>query len=313
MITNFRGLQERLQRLDGFEDLRSYENLALDFLRALADSAPTKIVAPNCPNYIFYQYGPEQGHRITRPLNTDLFVKGPSVFQTQLKKFHAILDVIARWKSDSEQKLAARDLPPQVLDSVLYTIQQSLGSIADSLSETNQARKRAGQLFEGLIKLTICSTGLPCEGRVVKLPLPGHADRTMSYELDMVISRENVIVASETRLLLPNEIVGSVKTTSKDRIDKIFLDKFMMSRLLERNVRVVAVFLHDVQRARHKDSRFGINSTFKSNHFLGYSIALQPLDGVYYVDPRPAMATDPELAKQIGSFSSFLVRDLWRL
>ena len=29
-------------------------------------------------------------------------------------------------------------------------------------------------------------------------------------------------------------------------------------------------------------SNFGIASTFKSNHFLGYTIALNRLDGVYY-------------------------------
>ncbi len=45
------------------------------------------------------------------------------------------------------------------------------------------------------------------------------------------------------------EVVGSVKTTSKDRLDKIFLDKYLLTRLIGRDIPVVAIFLHDAQRA----------------------------------------------------------------
>jgi hypothetical protein len=120
-------------------------------------------------------------------------------------------------------------------------------------------------------------------------------------------------VASETRLIHPKEIVGSVKTTSKDRIDKIFLDKFLLTKLLGRPVPVVTIFLHDVQRSKKGNSIFGINSTFKSNHFLGYTLALNRLDGVYYVDPRPEMMTNERLREQISDFSRFLTHDLWAL
>jgi hypothetical protein len=110
-----------------------------------------------------------------------------------------------------------------------------------------------------------------------------------------------------------HELIGSVKTTSKDRIDKVFLDKFMLSKFLGRSISVIAIFLHDVQRAKKQGSIFGINSTFKSGHFLGYSIALNPLDGVYYVDPRPNMVTDARLSREVSEFSKLLVDDLWVL
>jgi len=168
-------------------------------------------------------------------------------------------------------------------------------------------------LFENLVKLILKDIGIECEPRTVKLPIPGNPGRTMSYELDLVFSRDKAIVTAESPYLQPTEIVGSVKTTSKDRIDKIFLDKFLLTRLLERDVPVIAIFLHDVQRARKAGSNFGINSTFKSNHFLGYTIALNKLDGVYYVDPRPDMTTNELLRSQISPFSSLLVRDLWVL
>jgi hypothetical protein len=152
-----------------------------------------------------------------------------------------------------------------------------------------------------------------CEPRTISIPIPGYPGYEMPYELDLVFSRNKAIVASETRFIDVTEIVGSVKTTSKDRIDKIFLDKYLLTKLLGRDVPVIAIFLHDVQRAKKGQSIFGINSTFKSNHFLGYTVALNRLDGVYYVDPRPEMVTNGRLREQIADFQTFLVRDLWRL
>ena len=135
----------------------------------------------------------------------------------------------------------------------------------------------------------------------------------MSYELDLVFSRDKAVITSETQFIHPSEVVGSVKTTSKDRIDKIFLDKRMLTSLLGRDIPIIAVFLHDVQRARRGNSIFGVNSTFKSSHFLGYTVALNRLDGVYYVDPRPVMVQDERLREQIQDFQQFLVSDLWTL
>lgn len=155
------------------------------------------------------------------------------------------------------------------INKVVYTVQQAVGSVGDSFDNPNQSRKRVGQLFETLVKLIIQEVGLACEPRTISIPIPGYPGYEMSYELDLVFSRNKAIVTAETKFIHVTEIVGSVKTTSKDRIDKVFLDKYLLTKLLGRNVPVVAVFLHDVQRARRGKSIFGINSTFKSNHFLG--------------------------------------------
>lgn len=93
----------------------------------------------------------------------------------------------------------------------------------------------------------------------------------------------------------------------------MFLDKYLLTKLIGRDIPVIAIFLHDVQRATRGNSIFGINSTFKSNHFLGYTVALTRLDGVYYVDPRPEMRTNARLREQIRDFQQFLVKDLWSL
>ena len=155
--------------------------------------------------------------------------------------------------------------------------------------------------------------GLQCEPRTISLPVPNFPGYVMHYQLDLVFSRQKAILTSETAHIHPTEIVGSVKTTSKDRIDKLFLDKYLLRKLLGRDVPVVAIFLHDVQRAARKDSQFAINATFKTGHFLGYTVALTNLDGVYYVDPRPDMLTNPRLTKHIHRIEQFLTRDMWAL
>lgn len=300
--------------LKSLNSISEYYDLTHQYLTYLAKEKPTQIISPTNTNYRFFQYSKLFGHKITRPLNFDLYEYRAGAFKTKFGRFNDLLTALRKRKRPLDMDSRPGSFVTSGgVDSIVYTIQQSIGTIADSLEDSNQARKRVGQLFETLVKLILKEVGVECESRRVCLPIPGNPGRTMSYELDLVFSRDKAIVTAESPYLQPTEIVGSVKTTSKDRIDKIFLDKFLLAKLLERDVPVIAIFLHDVQRARKGGSNFGINSTFKSNHFLGYSIALNKLDGVYYVDPRPEMTSNELLKSQIDSFSSFLVRDLWVL
>jgi len=307
-------LQELVKEPDSFDSLQVYFDATISFLELIADMQPTRIVSPTDNSYIFFQFSGEFQHKITRPLNTHIFCDERNDFSSEFDWFVSFLTDLKKKQSKAArmpkyEKFLAR----KGVERVIYTIQQSIGSIGDAFENPNQARKRVGMLFEQLIMLVIKELGLECESRTIKLPLPGHSGYTMSYELDLVISRNKAIVASETSIIGMHELIGSVKTTSKDRIDKVFLDKFMLSKFLGRPIPVIAIFLHDVQRAKKQGSIFGINSTFKSNHFLGYSIALNPLEGVYYVDPRPNMVTDARLSREVSEFSKLLVDDLWVL
>jgi len=295
-----------------FNKLDDYLKICHSFLSFRERTSPTRIISPSQSNYVFYQYGEDYRHRITRPLNIDLFFESASEFKVAFEKFMDFLeDLRLHQQVAIEKKINKKFLESKKINRVVYTIQQSVGSIGDSFENPNQSRKRVGQLFEGLIKLIIQEVGFQCESRTIKIPIPGHSGFKMSYELDLVFSRDKAIIASETEFILPSEVVGSVKTTSKDRLDKIFLDKYLLTKLIGRDIPVVAIFLHDVQRAKKGHSIFGINSTFKSNHFLSYTVALNKLDGVYYVDPRPAMTTNIRLSKYIQDFQHFLLKDLW--
>lgn len=307
-------LQARVQDNSAFTRLDDYFRICYLFLIYVETEKPTRIISPSQSNYIFYQYGEDYGRAITRPLNTQLFIESLGNFQTAYDRCIVFLDELRLHQEKAGDSEAGRHyLESKTINAVVYTIQQSTGAITDSFRNPNQARKRAGQLFEGLIQLIVKTIGLESEPRTVNLPIPGYPGYSMSYELDLVLSRNKVILPSESTFIHQSEIVGSVETTSKDRIDKIFLDKYLLTKLLGRDVPVIAIFLHDVQRARRGNTIFGINSTFKSNHFLGYTVALNKLDGVYYVDPRPEMMGNERLREQIADFQHFLVEDIWKL
>ncbi len=313
-VTTLGDLQESVRDRSAFKKLDDYLTIGRAFLSYAQHEQPTRVVSPTQPNYIFYQYGPEFAHKITRPLNIDLLIESVPQLENAFGRFITLLADLRKYQAAAaERDSALQHIESREVDRVIYTVQQAIGCIGDSFEDTNQARKRAGQLFETLVKLIIQEVGIDCEPRTINIAIPGHPGYKMSYELDLVFSRNKAILTSETRLIQPSEVVGSVKTTSKDRIDKIFLDKHLLTKLLGRDIPVVAVFLHDVQRARRGNSIFGINTTFKSNHFLGYTVALNRLDGVYYVDPRPEMLSDYRLREQIHDFQQFLLRDLWTL
>ncbi|MDW8148378.1 MAG: hypothetical protein RMJ48_19035 [Roseiflexaceae bacterium] len=307
-------LQASVRDTSAFNRLEDYYHLYKAFLELMQKMRPTRIISPTHTNYVFYQYDATYSYKITRPLNTSLFIESENEFDPAFQRFVSFLADLKQYRDTIlDRENAKRYVKTLEINRVVYTVQQSIGSIGDSFQNPNQSRRRVGQLFEILVKLIIQEVGLECEPRTISIPIPDYPGYEMSYELDLVFSRNKAIVAAETRFIHETEIVGSVKTTSKDRIDKIFLDKYLLTRLLGRDVPVIAIFLHDVQRAKAGNSIFGINSTFKSNHFLGYTVALNRLDGVYYVDPRPEMLTNDRLREQIRDFQTFLVKDLWEL
>jgi hypothetical protein len=307
-------LQASVQDRNGFAHLGDYLLFARSYLRYLREERLVRVVSPTHRDYCFFQYPENHEHRITRPLNTALFLEDSEQYEAAFGRAVTFLGDLRRTGGRvAETRSGRRYLAAGELNAVVYTAQQSVGCVGDSFRSPNQARKRVGQLFERLVKLAIQEVGVECEPRTVRLPVPGFDGYTMPYELDVVFSRSRAVITSETEHIRPHEVVGSVKTTSKDRIDKIFLDKHMLRTLLGRDIPVVALFLHDVQRASRGASIFGVASTFKKNHFLGYTVALNRLDGVYYVDPRPEMFTEERLREQIGDFQRFIGRDLWTL
>jgi len=279
-----------------FKILPDFLNFAEVYLDYAATKLQAVIVSQNENHYQFYQYGSDGGYQITRPINSKLMYSVAD-FIAAKKSFAGILKDAKNVKSDDDR---------QVINRVVYTLQMSIGSALDALpaGKSNTARKINGDLFEHLIRLVIRGIGVDCKSGVVQIPvmLRGKEQFRMSYQHDLIVKRNDEI-----------KLIGSIKTSSKDRIDKIFIDKFLYSKLTNTNTPHVAVFLNDVQRKNGKQkNKYGINSTFLPGHFRGYTVKLNPLDGVYYCDIRPNMLTEKILKKQIRTFDHLLCDDIWK-
>lgn len=285
-----------------FGNLGDYIDFARRYLAFVADprNLQAEIVSQNETHYRFFQYREAGHHNITRPLNSRLMIAADDFD----RRSAAMLEALGH----------AADIRPEDTDrrnlfaATIYTLQQAIGATLDALpaGQSNKARKVNGDLFERLIQLLVVATGVDCTGGEVRVPVivGGVTLFKMRYQHDLVIRSGEAI-----------KVIGGVKTSGKDRLDKVFVDKFLYGRLTGRSVPHVAIFLNDVQRkTRPKVANwYGVGSTFLPGHFKGYTVKLNPLDGVYYCDLRPNMATDPLLAAHIRTIDHFFCRDLWDL
>jgi hypothetical protein len=106
----------------------------------------------------------------------------------------------------------------------------------------------------------------------------------------------------------PGEIVISLKTSSKDRLGKIFIDKLLLNKFVGHEVKVVGIFLNDVQRKETNN----ISYTFVSGLFMVYTKFLTKLEGMYFIDIPPQTKELP-YSNYISPFSKFIIEDVWKL
>lgn len=285
---------------ENFQTIQNYISFCRNYLEFIANGLQARIVSQNENHYQFYQYTNDGHYNITRPINTNLMYDA-EIFEIAYNQFLQVLE-----------QLRDRQLPEeslrQVLICTIYTLQQTIGATLDALpsGKSNQARKVNGDLFERLIRLLIAYLNIDCVSGTIQVPIRddnGVILFNTTYQHDLLISQDNEL-----------KIIGSVKTSSKDRIDKIFVDKFLYNKLTSTDLPHIAIFLNDVQRKKTKhQNRYGINATFLPGHFKAYTIKLNPLDGVYYCDIRPNMMRDTLLAQHIQTIDNFFYRDIWNL
>jgi hypothetical protein len=279
-----------------FLTIKDYINFCKIYLEFAVDGLQAVIVSQNENHYRFYQYKREGHFNITRPINSNLIYSIGDVSKID-RDFLKVLKAVKDLRKD--------DCNRDIIKRGIYTIQQSIGAALDALpaGQSNTARKVNGDLFERFIQLLIKEIGIKCESGTVQVPvyLNNEFQFNMSYQHDLLLYKNSDL-----------KVIGSVKTSSKDRIDKIFMDKFLYCRLTNTTLPHIAIFLNDVQRKNgRRESEYGINATFLSGHFKVYTVKLNPLDGVYYCDIRPNMLTEELLKKHIRTIDHFFCNDIW--
>lgn len=290
-------IANKASRKEHFSDLKGYITFCTEFLRYTKDHLQAVIVSQNESRYQFYQYDVSGNFQITRPINSELMYDSDN-FAAVSEDYTRILKNI---RTANKKDIGIRE----IINNGTYTIQQSIGAALDGLpaGKANTARKLNGDLFEHFVRLIIREIGINCKSGVVQIPVlvKGKPQFNMNYQHDLIIDQDNV-----------TKVIGSIKTSSKDRIDKIFIDKFLFNKLSGRSIPHIGIFLNDVQRKKTRnEGKFGISSTFLPGHFKGYTIKLNPLDGVYYCDIRPNMRTEKILQDHIKTFDHLLIEDIW--
>lgn len=298
-MKNLVELVEWAKSMDRFRTVSDYTDFCREYLSFVnkKDVLQATIVAQNEPVYLFYQYKEDGNYSITRPLNSDLLLSESEFDQAEQTVLSALPD-IKSIENDREARMT--------LNKFVYTCQQAIGATLDALpaQRSNMARKINGDLFERFIRQILIDIGVTVDHGTERVPVKLNEEEkvVMKYEHDLIVKNGD-----------NTQAIGSVKTSSKDRIDKVFIDKFLYNKLTDQpDTPHFAVFLNDVQRANTGNQQIQkVRSTFLTGHFKGYTIKLNPLDGVYYCDLRSVMRTDEMLSKSIRTLDKLLVTDIW--
>ena len=237
-----------------------------------------------------------------RPFNSALFLRDASNFSESFDNFLSILHELRNGNRYFDSSSY------DIVDKTIYSIQQAIGIGLDLLVESNSARKHVGNRFEELIKTVLSAIGLSIKKIVVNIPYETEeGEKFYKCETDIVVSPFNNVM-SNSQNIYSDELIISLKTTTKDRMPKIFIDKILLENFLQHPVRVVGISQNDIQR-KGLDK---ISYTFVSNLFMVYTRFLINLEGYYYLD-RPSRAYEAPFNQYIFPFSKFLITDIWNL
>jgi hypothetical protein len=126
-------LQERVQSITAFSSLKEYMQICNDYVLFLEEEQPTCIVSPTTSNYLFFQYGKDFNHRITRPLNSNLFLQSSVLFEQAFDRLIDFLSDLKQYQGDvCTQPGREAYCKSGEINMVVYTMQQAIGAIGDS-------------------------------------------------------------------------------------------------------------------------------------------------------------------------------------
>jgi hypothetical protein len=281
-------LQQPITSLDAFADITR---------RVLRYLEKEKVNRVEAEGYAIIKANVFDAEKFIRPLRMDLFVFSADEFDQQYHEFLGVLDHVATGLSEGDER------DRHVIDSTVYTLQRSVGLGLDLLAKPNSARKHVGNRFEELVELVFQAIGVHTRTAVFKIPYPVEkGEAAYTCETDLVLSRRPLPGASD-HAVADGEVIVSIKTSSKDRMGKIFLDKMLLEKFTRKKIKLIGVFLGDVQRSGEDDVSF----TLVSGLFMVYTRFLIEIDEVVYVDPPPKALVEP-WSNHISGFSDLLLR-----
>ena len=284
-----------------YKTIEQYLTLAQKYADFTAEDGNICIFHSQTPeehHYVFYQYQDEAIHyKITRPLNSRMMIAAAN-FDSNKRIFLSLLSGLERMQCATIQERKS-------FNNMIYTIQQSIGATLDSLNtNANSARKINGNMFENLIRLLFQELGLDIRTTTQTLRLKdrnGEVIHTMKYQQDLALMQDGQL-----------KLIGDIKTSSKDRFDKVFMDAYFYNLNSAKQIPHIAVFLNDIQRSKtERRNQYRTASTFCKDRFVGYSIGLDVLSGVYYCDKTRSMESTSFLKERIKTIDHLFCEDIF--
>jgi hypothetical protein len=288
MISLEQDLQKTKQNIDQFGEIT---RRVLQYLPAIISDSIVK------NDYIIHSSQIAGTIKYVRPINTKLFLSKSEDFEECFAELKQIFEKI-------KDNIEINQFEKDCIDKTLYTIQQSIGAGLDLLVAQNSARKHVGNRFEELIKTVFTEIGVVNKKLVLQIPYEtDEGSKVYKCENDLILSPHEK-VQSTANSLDENEVVVSVKTTSKDRLGKMFIDKILLEKFVEHPQKVIGIFLNDVQRKETNNISF----TLVAGLFMVYTKFLTQLDGIYYLDPPPNVSKKP-YSNHMKRFSELITND----
>jgi hypothetical protein len=253
---------------------------------------------------------PRRGAAIAlRPLNSELFIDDPDEYVGTATELIELLGDLRSGTGMISHDRLDKVKAARLVSRGLYTTVQAMGAGMDVFLPPNKARKNFGMRFEEVVEALFADLGLGQAPLNLALPYktaPG-GEAIFRNQVDLVVSPKPPI-SSRPKFLDPKEVVVSIKTSSKDRFAKIFLDKEVLRSVTGQEIPVLALFHNDVQRSGSDR----VSVTFVAGNFNAYVETFGPLNGVYYVDPPPHVSRKP-WSDHLRTFDDLLLHDLWKI
>jgi hypothetical protein len=303
----------RLSQIAQLDSLNGFYTLAQDLFKYFL-SSPRQLNARKTPAQGYqYELWTLNGKAL-RPINTELFWSTEVEFRDGFQDLQSTLERLST-TSDRASVLSDNFVTNNGIERTIYTIQQCLAFGSDLFMPANQARKLVGISFEQVVALVLQRLGLYCSPVILDVPL-GIGNMKYSSSQDLLISREPVTRTRGRTTIDPDDVLCSIKTSSKDRGVKTFVEK----RFIERasgsegsHVKYISIVFNDVQRSERR-SGSAISATFVPYLFLACWLFLSRFDGVYYVDlPFNVESQQTPWNDKMFRLSRLLTTDLWTL
>ena len=289
------------------QSLEDFFQLGQDCLPVILKT--TESISVNSSKYQHYVIPlSQEDSRYLRPINESIFIRDVAEFDLYKNRFLSLIRELrdSRGNLDSLSQELKQFTDGDLIVKLLYTAVQSIGCILDFSPNLQTARKNFGQRFEDFVKVLLSTLGIANDAFVFSVENTSINIR-YNVPIDIIMNARGSLHSSRSHIDSTDTLL-SIKTSSKDRMKLVFVDRFVLERILEiQRVSYVALYHNDIQR---KGSN-GISSTFSSDIYTVFCHVFGDLP-LYYLD-LPIVADQPRFQQKIKTFDAFILHDLWKL